>query len=247
MLVLGTDKSPILDYLPHNFLLIDDGEFSDQLEGKKFDYKTDSFNPLLQMDYRRARDFISILDSVFPEGANTLTKKNSNYVLYKRLLERPRKLSHVLSPSKEPAEQDAFQKLDTILSSPVIRDVLTRPQNFFFRGTRLVRLNRAELGDFDCFVLGNLLIQQYEGTVVIPDYGFYAAPHHKQLIRQKRLIAGVNYLEELSADFQNLFLLDEVIPSHCTADDAETLAIHYSGCPKGTLGFTEYVRASIQR
>jgi hypothetical protein len=34
-----------------------------------------------------------------------------------------------------------------------------------------------------------------QGQVVVPDLGFYGRDFHSRLIREERLIAGVNYLE----------------------------------------------------
>ena len=132
-------------------------------------------NPLKDMDYLNARQFIEILNAVFPEGAATLTRKNSNFVLLQALLRKPTTLDKLLGPSKDPAAQDAYQKIETLLLSPVLRHFLTAPrERFAMRGIMLARLDRAALGDFDSFVLGNLLINTYPGPIVIPDFPFYA-------------------------------------------------------------------------
>ncbi|MBV9670041.1 MAG: hypothetical protein JOZ43_03705 [Acidobacteriales bacterium] len=252
MLIVGTEKSPILEHLPERFLLIDDGPIIDQLtfparrKITRFDYKTHSFNPLNNMGYRQARDFIALLDAVFPEGQSTLTKKNANFILLKALLSNPKRLDRLLYPKdNDPAHTDAYQKIQTLLLSPVLKTVLCRPTNITFRGILLARLNRAELGDFDCFVLGNLLIANYPGQVVIPDFGFYAAPHHIALIRRGRLTAGVNFLDEVPTKLRpNLLLMDDKIARHATSDDAETLAV-YSGLSRGTVAFTDYVQRAL--
>lgn len=252
MLIVGKNKSPLLKCLPETFLIIDDGLIIDKLTLPKrrkithFDYKTHSFNPLKDIDYRKARDFIAILDAVFPEGANTLTKKNASFSLLTALLDKPTRLDNLLSPSKTDAgQQDAYQKIQTLLLSPVLKRVLSGPTNFPVKGILLARLNRAELGDFDCFVLGNLLISQYQGHIVIPDFGFYAAPHHMSLIRQNRLVAGVNFLDELADQLRyGALLMDRKVPSHATFDDAETLAV-YSGLSRGTNKFSDFVARAM--
>src|ERR1700709_184530 len=74
--------------------------------------------------YRRARDFIAVLDAVFPDGQNTLTKKNANFHILSALLDEPTYLHKLLKPDKkDPAKQDAYQKIETLLMSPVLRAV----------------------------------------------------------------------------------------------------------------------------
>jgi hypothetical protein len=92
----------------------------------------------------------------------------------------------------------------------------------------LVRLNRAELGDRTCRVLGNVFIQHYAGQVVVDDYGFYALPSHITLIRQRRLIARVNSIDDIPHLKSQLHLFDELIPVRCTPADAAILA-EYQG------------------
>ncbi|MBV9570749.1 MAG: hypothetical protein JO056_05870 [Alphaproteobacteria bacterium] len=252
MLLVGTNKLPILDHLPNTYLLIDDGPIIDSLTVPqrrkiiRFDYNVHRLNPLKGINYRRARDFIGLLDAVFPEGENTITKKNANFVLLKALLSDPERLDRLVYPSTEPAEQDAYQKIQTLLLSPVLNNVLCGPTNFPMKGILIARLNRAELGDFDCFVLGNLLMQFYPGHVVIPDFGFYAVPSHADLIRQGRLTAGLNFLNEVPSQLRNhLLLMEQKIASRATSDDAEVLAV-YSGLARGTVAFTDYVQRAIR-
>lgn len=253
MLFVGTNKLSILEHLPKTFLLIDDGPLIDRLTIPKrrkvtrFDHTKHAFNPLKDIDYLRARNFIALMDAVFPEGANTLTKKNANFLLLKALLDNPKRLERLIEPDdKNPAQTDAYQKIQTLLLSPVLNRVLTGKTLMSFKGIILARLDRAELGDFDCYVLGNLLMSQYQGHVVVPDYGFYAAPHHVSLIRQNRLTAGVTVLDELpKALQQHLLLMDKKFASHATSDDAETLAV-YSGYARGTNAFSDYVSRGMQ-
>jgi hypothetical protein len=60
------------------------------------------------------------------------------------------------------------------------------------------RLNRAELGDFDCLILGLFLMAQFKGQMIVEDFGFYGRDAHLGLIRENRLIAGLNFLDDLS-------------------------------------------------
>jgi hypothetical protein len=253
LLIVGTTdkKETIFQHLPESFLLIDDGSIIDALrlpprrKVTTFDFTKHSFNPLKDIDYRRAREFISVLDAVFPEGENTLTKKTSNFILLNALLSKPKSLDKLIRPGRDSAQTDAYQKIQTLLLSPVLKSVLCRPTNFSFDGIILARLNRAELGDFDCFVLANLLIANYKGQIVIPDFGFYACPHHTSLIRQNRLIAGVNFFDEVPKLRNHLLLIDNKIGHHCTAEDAECLA-GYAGLTPNTVAHTEFVQRSIE-
>lgn len=250
-LIVGRDKSPVLSTLPDTFLLIDDGELIDQVEHIphrkiiEFDIAKHSYNPLAKMNYVRAREIISILNAVFPEGENTLTKAAFNYQLLEALSAKPRRLAKLIPDTKD--TQYAYQKIQTLLLSPVLYDVLCRPPHFKFdiRYPIVVRLDRAKLGDFDCFVLGNLLIQQYNGQIVIPDFGFYSSPHHTSLIRQGRLIAGINSLDEVPLKMrQQLLLIKDKAAKHCTAADAEILA-QYAGLAPATNAYADFIQKCI--
>lgn len=251
MLLIGTHKTDtFLEHLPESYLLIDDGPVIDRLilpkrrKVTRLDFSYHSFNPLRHMDYLAARRFVQILDAVFPEGESTLTRKYGNLTLLKALLDKPRSLARLI-PRPDPKDtgaQDAYQKVETLLLSPVLRHFLTSPTaRFPWKGIILARLDRAELGDFDCFVLGNLLAAYHPGPVVITDFGFYAIPQHIQLIRQGRLIAGVNFLKEVPGRLANhLLLMPEKIPCRTTFEDAETLA-SFAGIVRGTNRYDDFV------
>lgn len=248
-LVVGFDKSPLLEELPPRFLFIDDGPLIDRLElsGRRavtvLDLERHSFNPLKDMDYPRARDFVAVLDAVFPEGESTLTRRYSSYILLSALLTGKRKrLDALIAPSKE--NQDAYQKVQTLLLSPVLERVLNRPSNVSLKGTVIARLDRAAIGDFDAFVLGTLLMSMYRGPVLVPDFGFYGRPFHTSLIRQGRLHAGINSFDELPKLRNELVLIEQKIASRCTPDDAELLAL-YAGVTPGTNAFNEFVARAI--
>lgn len=249
-LIVGFDQTPLLDQLSHPFLLIDDGPLIDRLELPKrravthFDTSLHAFNPLKDMNYRRARDFLHVLDAVFPEGENTLTRRYSNFQLLTALLAKPRSLARLIPRTKE--TEDAWQKIQTLLLSPVLERVLERPTNLSFKGTIIAPLNRAELGDFDCFVLGNLLISQYRGTVVVPDFGFFACAMHRTLIRQDRLIAGIRSFDDVPLLRNELLSIADKTGSHCTPDDAELLAL-YAGIARGTVAHADFIQRAIHR
>nr|WP_299912305.1 hypothetical protein [Sphingomonas bacterium] len=197
----------------------------DQIEARsrEFDPLKHSFNPLHKIDHRRARDLARILYAADPGGDTTLTTRNGRRALA-RLLLTATSLDTIHGDTKDPGEAEAQALLDNVLFSPVVRSVLCEPANFALTGTILARLNRAELGDEDCYVMGNLLASLYRGTVVIPDLGFYAHPGHRTLIRQDRLIAGVNSLDELPEFRSQLLTITRKEGSHCTWRDAEELA-----------------------
>jgi hypothetical protein len=181
------------------------------------------------MDYKWAREFVSVIGAIFPEGENTLRKMDSRFVLLNALLEKddePRYLHKLLQPDKkDAAKQDAYQKIETILLSPVLRPVLCKPTNFSLKGIVVARLDRAVLGDFDAFVLASFLISQFQGQVIIPDFGFYGREHHTALIRQGRLVACVTTLSEVSPQLcQALLTIPKKIGSQATYEDAEVLA-----------------------
>jgi hypothetical protein len=57
------------------------------------------------------------------------------------------------------------------------------------------------------------------------DFGFYGREGHVSLIRENRLIAGLNTLQELAPKLrQNVLLTKDKVASGATVEDAETLA-----------------------
>ena len=250
VLLVGSEKEPLLHHLPPKFLMIDDGALIDQLDLPKrqsvtvFDADHHSFNPLKDMSYLRARDFVDVLNAAFPEGENTLTKRYASFILLQKLLAKPRLLDKLVPPSKDPYQTDAYQKVQTILMSPVLERVLNRPTNFSFKGTIIARLDRAVLGDFDAFVLANLLISLYPGPVVIPDFGFYACTFHSKLIRQERLIAGISSFSEVPKLRSQLTQIETKIGSRCIPEDAKLLAL-YEGLLPDTVEYSTFIQQQI--
>ena len=119
--------------------------------------------------------------------------------------------------------------MEDVLASPLLRDVLCRPTNFSFnlRTIILARINRAELGDFDALVLGLLLMSHFKGQIVVPAFDFYGREAHVSLIREERLIAGVNFLDDLPPKLRrSVLLIEGKEPSKATYEDAETLALY---------------------
>jgi hypothetical protein len=142
---------------------------------------------------------------------------------------------------------EALATVDDILVSPVLRRVLCNPTNFSFNpnSTILARIDRAELGDFDCLVLGLLLMAHFKRQIIVPDFGFYGRDLHHAYIREERLIAGVNFLSELPPKLrQGVLLIEDKVPSGTTLEDAETIAA-YAGFVPGTVGFTGFIQDAM--
>lgn len=243
-LILGlSDKTDDLQCKPP-FLLIDDGPICDAFKqrysrAKIFDPSEHSFNPLKEITYQRAREFASVIFG--SEGKDTLTVRNGKRALTRILLNSEH--LDALSVGKSDPEKEAQATIDDVLLSPTLRSVLCKPTNFSFRegrSTIIARVDRAVLGDYDAHILAALLIQQFSGQVIIPDFGFYARPFHTQLIRQNRLIAGVFTLSELEPKMRQLCLLMEKIGRQCTHQDAETLA-EYEELKRDTVGYNDLV------
>lgn len=228
------------------FLLIDD-EARDIPRSRVFDPTKHSFNPLKSIDYKRARELTELFYTIAPQGEGTLTVRNGKRALLKALLKADRldqvRGETVSGKHGRPEDDEVKGMMDDILMSPVLRRVLCNPTNFSFnpKSAIVARISRKELGDFDALVLGLLLMSHAQGQVVVPDLGFYGRDFHSRLIREERLIAGVNFLDELPPGLRkSVLLISDKVPSGTTVDDAEELA-RYERLIKGTNAFNEFV------
>lgn len=246
-LILGTgDKTQhFLDAARSGFLLIDDGEIGHAVhkrfpKARVFDPHHHSFNPLRGMTDKLAAELTDVLYSAFPEGVNTLTVRNGKRAL-KRLLRAHRgRLDELKADRADPAEAEALAIVDDILFFDILRQVLCAHTNqFSFRGSVIAILNRAQLGDFTAFIIGNLLIGQAKGQIMLPDYAFYGRPHHSYLLRQNRLTAGLNYLSETPLS-KGLLSVNDKRTCGVLYDDARVLANH-AGLKDGDVSFSEYL------
>ncbi len=96
------------------------------------------------------------------------------------------------------------------------------------------------MGDFDALVLGLLVMSHAQSQVVVPDLGFCGRDFHSRLIREERLIAGLNFLDELPDSLcKSVMLIADKVPSGTTVDDAEEL-VRYERLIKGTNAFNEF-------
>lgn len=220
---------------PTHGLFIHD-EVPDISRARIFDPAEHSFNPLKNIDYRKARALADVLYTAFPQGDNTLTVRNGKRALLKALLSATRL-------DKIEGDDEVNGMIDDLLQSPVLKNVLCSGRDFSFNPNSLIlaKLNRAELGDFDALLLGLFLIGHFKGQVIVPDFGFYGRDVHVSLIREERLIAGVNFLSEPTPKLRNsLLLIDDKVASGATFNDAETLA-DYARVPRGTNAFNSFV------
>jgi hypothetical protein len=240
-LYVGLSKSISI---PKGGCLFIDDEVPEIPRARVFAPRFDSFNPLHKIDYKKAREMADVLYTLYPQGEGTLTVRNGRRELLAALLKAKR-----LDNVKGGEEVSAL--IDDILTSPVLRDVLCRSTNFSFnpRSTILARLNRAELGEFDALVLGLLLMSHFRGQVIVPDFGFYGREAHVSLIREERLIAGVNNLRELSPRLrQSVLLIEDKEPSRAGYEDAETLAL-YAGLRPDPLRaqnpYNDFIQAAM--
>lgn len=267
LLVVGLgDQAELLDTKP-GFLLIDDGTLAAEFltrfpTAAIFDATIHSFNPLKRIDYKGARAFA---ETVYGgEGKDTLTVRNGKRALTRLLLTtKPSKREGALrldhfkrepstfraraNPEPADGEGEAIGTIEDLLLSPVLRRVLCQPTNFSFRAGRsiIAHIDRAELGEYDAFILGSLLIRQFAGQIIIPDFGFYARPFHSSLIREGRLMAGVHTLAELEPKMRQMCLLMEKVGHRCTYEDAETLA-KYAGMVPTTNEYKAAVQEAME-
>lgn len=219
-------KNTINENLPkRNFLFLHDDipKLSDSLRPQIFDPEKHSFNPLQGLTYKRARELAVVLYTLYPQGENTLTVRNGQRQLLKALLTAK-------SLDELDGDEEVLALKDDLLASPVLRSVLCRKKNnTALAGVVLARINRKELGEFDALALGLLLINAYKGQLVIPDLGFYGRDVHAGLVREERLIAGVNFLDELPEKLRKAVLLTRDKEAHEALYDDAVLLAKYEG------------------
>lgn len=252
MNVLSVGKNPeqLLPYVPNdNFLVIDDGPFIDRIDNphtRFFDVSKHCFNPLKNVDHRRARQIAQVIYAVYPQGENTLTVRNGKRALA-RLVFNARRLDK-LEQSDADDVLEANAAVDDLLFSPVARNVLCGRPNFSLKGTIAVKLDRTQLDEQDCFIIANFLIANFNGTVIIPDFGFYGCAFHASLVRQDRLIAGVRYLDE-SKLTKSLLQIEEKVASRCLPEDAKVLAEYkglYNDPAKRDNEYTRFIQTCLK-
>jgi hypothetical protein len=246
MLSVGTDPSVLSRHLPERFLFIDPPKLRTpkHIKTVRLNFDRHHYNPLKDIDYAEASAFIDILDGLFPAGGPTLTKETAHIQILEALLQGPKRLDSLISDTKDTAA--AFQKIKRIFLSPVLKKFLRHGTSHLpFDGILLASLEG--LTDFDRFLVGNLLISEFQGHIFVPEYGRYACPFHKQLVRDGRLSVHVYSLKDVPwlKDMLHHFHKEEVFPRHANAEDAETLAIRFSGHKRDAHGFSNYVQSAM--
>jgi hypothetical protein len=243
-LYVGTKKK--IERPKGGYLLIDDNvsKLPDKKRPRYFEPARDKFNPLQSIDHRKAQELAHIFYTVSPQGESTLTVRNGRRELRNALM-RAKRLDDILTDDEIPKDQrDEVQGIvGDVLFSPVLRRMLCEPPNFTFNRNcvNLARINRAELGEDDALVIGLLLMAQFKGQIVVPDGGFYLRDCHASLIREDRLIVGVNMLSELPSKLRQSFLLSpNKTGAGCTYEDACTLA-KYAGLAPDTVAHGEFL------
>lgn len=230
-----------------SFLFIDD-EVPKHPKAKVFDPLKHGFNPLRQMDKKKARELADVLYTVSPQGENTLTVRNGRRALAEALAGAKRLDDIRVRSEIKGVKEEVEGMIGELLFTDVLRDALCSENDFAFTGKNtkvFARINRAEMGEFDSLVLGLFLMAHFKGQLVVPDFGFYGREAHVSLIREKRLIAGVNSLSELAPKLRhNILLIEEKVAKGTTLEDAETLAA-YAKLARGTNGFNEFVQDAI--
>jgi hypothetical protein len=194
---------------------------------KVFDWREHSFDILEGMDYPKAVAFVDALLGLMPGGEATLTKEDAEYVLLEALMSSPRSLETLIPESKDPVREKARRMVGRFLLSPVLRRVFCNPTNFSFKkgSVVFVRLNGAELVDFDRHAIGWMLMAYFGGQIIVEDFGFYGRDAHVRFKREKRLVAGIRKFSEVSKDLQDeLLSIPDKVASRVLYGDAVKLA-----------------------
>ncbi len=232
-----------IDLPKGGYLLIDD-EPPSVPRSRIFDVSEHCFNPLKDISYKTARELASVLYTVYPQGDATLSVRDGRIKL-RDMLEKASRLDRIEAPmdKTDRGAVDAYNLVKDILASPVLKRVLCNPTNFSFRpNSRIVaRLNRSELGDFDALVLGLFLMAHHKGQVVVTDFGFYGRDAHGALVREKRLSAQVNSLDELPSRLRrDLLSIEDKKCSRALYEDAEIFA-RYEGHVPHTVEWNQFM------
>lgn len=243
-LYLGRTKSIKLPRCA--FLYIDD-ELPKKTLAKVFDPLTHSLDPIGRISEAEAKHLAKMIYLAYPQGENTLTVRTGQINLAK-LLHVNDRLDLI-----DTKDEEARLIIDDLLFLPLLKRVLCPTDNSTFRQkpmqTVVARLNRAEIGDFAAFIIGQILISQWKGQVIIPDFGFYGRETHISLVRENRLIAGVNFLGELPLRLRNaVLLIGDKHAHHALYDDAELLAKFKGLRPDPTRDdndFNKFVRSAM--
>lgn len=247
---LGSEsRNAILDNLPDADFILIDHDPPRIPYAKRFDVSLHSFNPLSLRDYAADCDFTDIIGALFQGGQSTLTREEGLEFIAERLQDRKvHYLDHLIPEPDNKASKGhiwAYQKIQRLLRSPVLNSVLCNPSHTKFsfnpRSVVVVRIDRAELRSFVAEALVFFLIRQFQGQIVIPSFAPYARAYHRDLLSQRRLIAGIKRLKQLPPQLESDLDIEDITPAHTTYDDADTLA-RYSRFVPHQEGFVTEVQ-----
>lgn len=224
------------------FLLIDDEvpKIKQWRNPRYFDVDKHSFNPLQGIDETRARELAELLYTIYPQGQNTLTVRNGRWDLAPAL-KNAKRLDLV------EGKEEVQGLMGDVLFSPLLRKVLCSSVNFTFNPNvpNLVRLNRAEIGEFNALVIGLFMLSEFDGQCIVPDGGFYLRDVHTRLIREERLVAGLYNFDELPDKLRkSAWQIADKVFSRASAKDAEEEAT-LLGLIKGTNARNEFVAGAV--
>ncbi len=220
--------------------------FLQHKQGRIFDPLKHSFNPLANMNYARACDFVEIMRYLFPAGHTTLTREEADHLMLEALLDEPTTLVGLIAGSTDPGARKAQRLIERLTLSPVLRSVLTGKRQFDFSGTVVVPLDRTKLGNFDCLALALFLIGQYQGQIVIDDFVFYGRPIHVSLIQQHRLTCHVRRLGALAEGMaEDLLQIEHKSAGGTTHADAVTLADYMCPFQPGQNDYIKFIEEAM--
>ncbi len=205
------------DTLPGSISFEDEPEPKDGI--KIYDPEKHGLNPL-PLKYPANREFAA---GFWPDK-DLMTYRNGRFALA-RLVMKANKIEN-LYYGRSDSDKEAKMVIDDVLLSPLLKKAFRKqmPRWFFSDSPIIVRLNRKEIGDEDAKIIFNILVLKANRQIIVKDFGFYAREHHARLIREERLIAGVNTLSELPETLRDRMMTMPKLGSGCIYLDALKLA-----------------------
>jgi len=185
-----------------------------------FKPEEDTFNILRNITDKKAKELTRIIYTYLEGGTTTLTVRNGK-------IELPYALKSINKLDKLSGTEELDMIRRGLLFSSTIRHILCSPKqsvSFNPRAKLIARLNRSELGDDDALLIGQLLISEYKGLVVIPHLEFYGKDFHTYLIREDRLIAGIDTFANVTPKLRSALMTMDITPNHCLYRDAVLIA-----------------------
>jgi hypothetical protein len=208
---------------------------------KIFDPTKHGLNPL-PLKYPANREFAA---GFWPDK-DLMTYRNGRFALA-RLVTKAKQIEH-LNYGRSDGDKEAKMVMEDMLMSPLLRAAFRKeiPRWLCSGETPIIaRLNRKEIGDDDAKIIFNILVLLFKRQIIVEDFGAYARDHHARIIREERLIAGVNTLSELPEKLRDRMMLMEKFGAGCTYDDAVELAKYDCTHAPHTEGYNAFIRAAM--